>query len=183
MKNLTGSFLIATPRMPDPRFDRQVVYICAHNEQDGAMGVVINHPSHHNLVDILVGADIPVSGHNLPMVHYGGPVEMESAFILFSADYDKGHSIEVTPTVRLSRDIEILWDIARGRGPERYLFLVGYSGWVPGQLEDELGYSGWLVLPGTEEVIFSTPDEKKWERAAASHGIDILTFGDVIGLA
>ncbi len=147
------------------------------------MGVVINHPSHHNLADILVGAGMTVSHHNLPMVHYGGPVEMESAFILFSSDYDEGHYIEVTPTVRLSRDIELLWDIAQGRGPEFYLFLVGYSGWAPGQLEAELGMSGWLVLPGIDEVIFSTPDENKWERAAASHGIDINTFGDVIGSA
>lgn len=169
--------------MPDPRFNHQVVYICAHNESEGAMGVVINHPSRHNLADILVGADIPVSQYNLPLVHYGGPVEMESAFILFSDDYNDGHYIEITRTTRLSRDLELLWDIARGNGPERYLFLVGYSGWAPGQLEDELAMSGWLVLPGIDEVIFSTPDENKWERAAALHGIDINTFGDVIGSA
>lgn len=183
MKSLTGSFLIATPMMPDPRFARQVVLICAHNEAEGAMGVVINNPSRHGLAEILDGAGIPVAHDCLPLVYYGGPVEPESAFILFSSDYDRGHYLEVTPAMRISRDVELLHDIAAGRGPERYLFLVGYSGWAPGQLEHELTMSGWLVLPASDEVVFSTPDEMKWEKAAARHGIDIHTFGDVIGSA
>ncbi len=183
MKSLAGSFLIATPMMPDPRFARQVVLVCAHNQEEGAMGVVVNHPSRHNLAEILDGAGIPVSHDRLPAVHYGGPVEMESAFILFSSDYDSGHYLEVTPAMRISRDVKLLHDIARGEGPERYLFLVGYSGWAPGQLEQELTMSGWLVLPASEEVVFSTPDEMKWEKAAALHGIDIQTFGDVVGTA
>lgn len=85
--------------------------------------------------------------------------------------------------IRLSNDVEILHDIARGHAPVDYLFALGYSGWAPGQLEAELAEDCWLVLPGDYQVIFQTPDQCKWKQAARLGGIDITIFGELVGSA
>lgn len=183
MDSLQGNFLIATPRMPDPRFHQQVVYLCAHNEAEGAMGLIINQPTDHSLAEVMAGAGIELPPHPLPAIYLGGPVEMESGFFLFSADYGCPHYLEVTEQIRLSNDVEILRDIARGQAPVDYLFALGYSGWGPGQLEAELAEDCWLVMPGDYQVIFHTSDPRKWKQAARLGGIDIAIFGEVVGSA
>lgn len=183
MESLQGSFLIATARMPDPRFHQQVVFLCAHNEEEGAMGLIINQPTDHSLAEVMAGAGIELPPDPLPPIYLGGPVEMESGFFLFSADYVCPHYLEVTERIRLSSDVEILRDIARGQAPVDYLFALGYSGWGPGQLETELAEDCWLVLPGDYQVIFHTLDQRKWKQAALLGGIDIAIFGDVVGSA
>ena len=183
MDNLTGSFLISTPKMPDPRFEEQVIYICAHNEE-GAMGVAINKPNElFSIPEILRGAQLPVPDIEFPPVYIGGPVELQSAFILYHSDYRAEHQLEVSPTISLSRETKILEDIARAAGPKQYLFILGYAGWGPGQLESELLADGWLTVPAYDQVIFDVPDDQKWKTAAMQYGIDISTFGDVIGYA
>lgn len=180
---LTGSFLISTQKMPDPRFEEQVIYICAHSE-DGAMGVAINRPnSIFSLEEILKSSDLPIPDITLPPVHIGGPVEMESAFILYTSEYSTEYQLEISDTVSLSREMKVLEDIANNKGPEKYLFLLGYAGWGPGQLENELLADGWLTVPGNDAIIFETADEEKWKAAALQYGIDISVFGDVIGRA
>ncbi len=183
MHSLKGHFLIATAQMPDPRFQEQVVYICAHTDE-GAMGLVVNHPIETlTLADILESADLPVPTHPLPSVYMGGPVEIENGFFLHSADYRPRNFIEVSDTVLLSRDPDILHDIVREQGPAHYLFLLGYAGWAPGQLEHELTVNGWLAVPGNDRILFDTPDDQKWKEAAKGYGIDISLYGDVIGSA
>ncbi|MFV0437989.1 MAG: YqgE/AlgH family protein [Desulfopila sp.] len=180
---LTGSFLVSTPRMPDPRFEEQVIYICAHS-QEGAMGLAINKPSlAFSLAEVLKGADLPLPTGKLPPIYMGGPVELESAFILYRSDYRTEYQLEVSPTVSLSRETKVLHDIVEGAGPEKYLFLLGYTGWGPGQLERELLDDGWLMVPADDNIIFEMSDEQKWKAAAMQYGIDISTFGDVIGYA
>jgi putative transcriptional regulator len=183
MNSLQGQFLIATSQMPDPRFQEQVIYMCAHSEE-GAMGLIINQPIPNvSIVDVMRSANIAVPDWQLPPVYMGGPVEMDTAFFLYTAEYETLHFLAVSDTVRLSRDPEILQDISKGRGPRRYIFLIGYAGWGPGQLENELSMNGWLTLPAEDEVLFNTPDEQKWRLAAKKHGIDIALYGDVIGSA
>ena len=183
MESLTGNFLISTPQMPDPRFQEQVIFLCAHND-DGAMGLVINNPNLDiSLRDVLEGASLPVPSGDLPHVYMGGPVELESGFILFSSDYHSVNSLEVTPEISLSRDTRLLMDIAQGKGPAHYLFMLGYAGWGPGQLESELVDNSWLTVPGNFDILFKTPDEFKWKLAAHSFGIDIAVFSDVVGNA
>jgi len=183
MDTLTGNFLISTPQMPDPRFQEQVIFLCAHNEE-GAMGLVINNPNRDiSLRDVLDGANMPVPKGDLPKVYMGGPVERDAGFILFSSDYQIGNSLEVTPEIFLSRDARVLMDIASGKGPAHYLFMLGYAGWGPGQLESELVDNSWLTVPGNFDILFNTPDEVKWKLAAFSFGIDIAMFGDVVGNA
>lgn len=181
IESLTGSFLISTPKMPDPRFEEQVIYICAHNHE-GAMGLAINKPSHaFTMIEILKGADLPIPETELPPVYVGGPVELESAFILYGSEYRTEYQLAVSPTVSISRETKVLEDIARGKGPEKYLFLLGYSGWGPGQLELELVDDGWLTVPANDHIIFDMDSEEKWKAAAMQYGIDISTFGDVVG--
>lgn len=183
IERLTGSFLISTPHMPDPRFEEQVIYICAHSSE-GAMGVAINKPnSFFSIPEILKSANLPVPSKELPPVYIGGPVELESAFILYKSDYSTEFQLEVSPTISLSRETKILEDIANSAGPEKYLFILGYAGWGPGQLEAELMDDGWLTVPAYDHVIFDVPDDEKWKTAASIYGIDISTFGDVIGYA
>ena len=183
IETLTGSFLISTPKMPDPRFEEQVIYICAHSPE-GAMGVAINKPNTlFTIPEILRGANLPVPDREFPPVYIGGPVELESAFILYHSDYRTEHQLEVSPTISLSRETKILEDIAMSRGPEKFLFILGYAGWGPGQLEGELMDDGWLTVPSDDSVIFDIPDEEKWRTAAMHYGIDISTFGDLIGYA
>ncbi|MFH2122444.1 MAG: YqgE/AlgH family protein [Pseudomonadota bacterium] len=180
---LTGSFLISTPRMPDPRFSEQVLYICAHSHE-GTMALVINQPNPFLTMDeILKGAKLSVPGRKLPPVYNGGPVEPMTACILFSSEYEAEQQLAVSSTISLSREARLLEDIARDQGPEKYLFLLGYAGWGPGQLEQELIAEGWLVAPADDAIIFDIPDEEKWQRAALLYGIDISTYDDVAGNA
>jgi putative transcriptional regulator len=181
--SLAGSFLVSTPQMPDPRFEEHVIYICAHNEE-GAMGVTINQPNHiFTLAEILRGANLPVPDKELPPVYIGGPVELESAFILYRSDYSAEHKLDISETVSLTRETKVLEDISKGAGPSTYLFILGYTGWGPGQLESELTENGWLTLPASDNIMFDMPNELKWKAAAMQYGIDIATFEDVIGNA
>ncbi|MBA3015352.1 MAG: YqgE/AlgH family protein [Proteobacteria bacterium] len=182
MESLKGTFLLATPQMPDPRFKEQIIYLCSHDE-NGAMGFVFNKPSPHSLDDILKSANIEAVEGEWPPVYIGGPVDGECAFFLYSADYMSEHSLDVGEGIMLSRNPEILHDIARGTGPLHYIFLLGYAGWGPGQLEMELGVNGWLSLPAEQSILFETPDRDKWHKAAQRFGIDIVLFNDQIGSA
>lgn len=181
--SLAGSFLVSTPQMPDPRFEEHVIYICAHNTE-GAMGVSVNRPNHiFSMAEILKGANLPIPEKKLSPVYIGGPVELESAFILYLSDYSAEHKLDISETVSLTRETRVLEEISRGEGPSTYLFILGYTGWGPGQLENELLENGWLTLPADDNIIFHMPDEHKWKAAAMQYGIDITTFEDVIGNA
>lgn len=183
IESLTGSFLVSTPQMPDPRFEEQVIYICAHSHE-GAMGLAINKPNPaFSLMEVLKGANLPIPPIELPSIYIGGPVELESAFILYRSDYRTEYQLEVSSTVSLSRETKVLQDIAEEKGPIKYLFLLGYTGWGPGQLERELMDDGWLTVPADDNIIFELADDLKWKAAAMQYGIDISTFGDVVGYA
>jgi len=183
MESLIGHFLISTPQMPDPRFQEQVIYLCAHNDE-GAMGLVINNPHQQvSMLEVLSYTNIPLPDTQLPPVYMGGPVEVDAGFILYSSDYQIDNALKVTPKVYLSRDSRLLEDISRGRGPHDYLFLLGYAGWAAGQLEFELMDTSWLTVPADLDVLFHTPDEFKWNKAAYRYGIDISMLSDAIGNA
>jgi putative transcriptional regulator len=170
---LTGSLIIAMPAMPDPRFSETVIYMCAHSEE-GAMGLVINR-----LVDsidfneLISQLDVapPETGADMP-VHFGGPVETGRGFVLHSSDYQCEGTMEVDGGVALSASIEILREIAHGRGPEKRLLALGYAGWGPGQLEHEIQDNGWLHATADDDLIFGKDVDGKWAKALAKIGID-----------
>ena len=183
MESLKGNLLIATSQMPDARFEKQVIYICAHDEE-GAMGLVINKPmAEISMADILRSANLSIPQGQLPQVYMGGPVEPASGFFLHSADYIPDEYLQVSETIIMSRSPAILNDIAEGDGPAHFIFMLGYAGWAPEQLEHELTDNGWLTVPSSDQLVFETPDTEKWKEAAKIYGIDIALYGDISGSA
>jgi len=180
---LTGSFLLSTPQMPDPRFSEQVIFICSHGHE-GAVGIAINKPdSSISFKEVLASNRYPMPDDLQANVYIGGPVEPNSAFILYGSDYLTDQHLEVSSSVYMTRDTRVLEDIGRGCGPSKFLFAVGYAGWGPGQLEQELVREGWLIVPAQDSIIFDIPDDEKWQQAAALYGIDISIYQDCIGNA
>jgi len=182
MESLQGNFLIATNKMADPRFQEQVILICSHSE-DGALGLTVNRPTSHSLDEVFKSANMSVNIDAFPPIYLGGPVEQESAFFLYSSDYEAQEYVAVTPEINMSREAGILKDIGLGRGPRDFLFILGYAGWASGQLEAELALNGWLTLPASYPILFNTADEQKWRAAALKDGIEISLYNDEIGFA
>lgn len=178
---LDGQLLIAMPLMSDKRFARSVIYMCAHSEE-GAMGLIINHrASHINFPDLLDRLNIPssnaedeVANEVLAMpVFVGGPVETGRGFVLHSPDYYVADStLMIGNSICLTATIDILKAIANGEGPRNALMALGYSGWSPGQLENEIQANGWLHCPADPELVFGADVEGKYPRALAKIGID-----------
>lgn len=170
---LAGQLLIAMPGMADPRFQRTVIYLCAHNE-DGAMGLVVNKLfGNITFSDLLEQLDMeaPAVGADTP-VHYGGPVESGRGFVLHSTDYVREGTLVVDEEVALSATIDILRALSNGAGPERSILLLGYAGWGPGQLDAEIHANGWLTAPCQDSLLFDTDLSAKWERSIATLGVD-----------
>ena len=183
--DLTGKLLIAMPGMGDPRFDGSVILLCSHSDE-GAMGLIVNKPaSDVRLSDLLEQLDIDVRAVNLArLVHFGGPVEGGRGFVLHSPDYgSRIHTLEVIPGVCLTATLDILEDIAAGKGPEKALMLLGYAGWGPGQLEGEMARNGWLTADAAPELIFGTPDGQKWSEALKTLGIEPVMLSGSAGHA
>lgn len=171
---LDGQLLIAMPGMGDQRFERSVIFLCAHSAE-GAMGLIVNKPAPElRFKDLLEQLKIPAEGV-LPetRVHFGGPVEHGRGFVLHSADYQvDGASLKVSGDFAMTATVDILRDMAKGAGPERALLALGYSGWGPGQLEAEIQANGWLTAPAASDLVFGGKDGKKWEGALRSIAID-----------
>ena len=182
---LQGKLLIAMPGMPDPRFERSVIFMCAHSA-DGAMGIIVNKPI-ENLAfrDLMHTLDIRVTS-NMPggPVLYGGPMSTKRGYVLHSAEYAAGEStLPVTDDVALTGTVDILRAIAEGRGPAQSLFALGYASWGPGQVEDEIQSNGWLHCDVDRAIIFDVDLEQRWMRAFQKLGIDITSLSSDAGRA
>lgn len=181
---LTGQLLIAMPGMRDERFARSVIYMCAHTEE-GAMGLVLNQIIESLTFNQLLGQlgiDEAKSRPDVP-VHFGGPVESGRGFVLHTADYKQDATLEVDPEIGLTATVDILKAIARGHGPRRSLLALGYAGWGPGQLDNEIRQNGWLQVPADAQIIFDREHDSKWERAFSKLGIDPRMLSDEAGHA
>ena len=170
---LTGQLLVAMPGMQDKRFERTVIYMCAHNAE-GAMGLVINRLAGAvTFPELLQQLNIEAQGLNREIrIHFGGPVETGRGFVLHSGDYRHESTLDVDSEVGLTATIDILQDIANGRGPRQSLLALGYAGWSPGQLDNEIHANGWLHVAPDEGLVFDDDLDGKWERAIAKLGID-----------
>jgi len=177
--NLDGQLLIAMPNMSDPRFERTVIFVCAHSEQ-GAMGIVINRVAPDiRFRDLLTRLEI-VSGDEIRpspavdrvRVHHGGPVETGRGFVLHSSDFFlESATLPIAEGVCMTATLDILRAIAEGRGPKRALLALGYAGWAPGQLEGEIRANGWLTGPADRQLLFDDDLDTKYERALAKIGV------------
>jgi len=166
-----GHLLVAMPGMPDPRFARTVIYMCAHTK-DGAMGLVINKPfTQLSFPDLLDQLDIKAaSGAKAIRMRTGGPVESGRGFVLHSDDYMQDGTMRVQDGIALTATVDILKAMAQGEGPRRSLLALGYANWGPGQLEGELTGNGWLTVPADDDIVFDAELDTKWQRALMKAG-------------
>ena len=182
---LDGQLLIAMPGMGDPRFERSVVFMCAHSPE-GALGLIVNKPTPELAFSTLLAQlNIDVGPPRRDIrVHFGGPVENGRGFVLHSGDYDANAStLQVGEAFGMTATLDVLEDIARGDGPSSALLALGYAGWGPGQLESEIMQNGWLTCEAVPDLVFDENDAGKWEAALKTLGIDPLMLSGTAGRA
>ena len=189
---LDGQMLIAMPSMRDERFSRSVIYVCAHSSE-GAMGIIVNQLAVNvNFPDLLVQLEVIPAADviQLPQraggvkVLKGGPVETGRGFVLHSADFFiENSTLPIDDGICLTATLDILKAIARGDGPASAVLALGYAGWAPGQLENEIQENGWLHCAADSELIFGTDNDGKYAKALRKLGIDLGMLSSEAGHA
>jgi putative transcriptional regulator len=179
---LDGQMLVAMPVMGDDRFARAVIYVCAHSSE-GAMGIIVNQPAGNiRFSELLVQLDVIPDGERIEMparadtvkVLKGGPVETGRGFVLHSADFFiENSTLPIGGGICLTATLDILKAIARGKGPASAILALGYAGWAPGQLENEIQHNGWLHCAADPDLIFGADIEGKYDKAMRKIGIDV----------
>jgi putative transcriptional regulator len=189
---LDGQMLIAMPAMTDERFARTVIYVCAHSTE-GAMGIIVNQPAQNiKFPDLLVQLEVIPASERIQLptqaedvkVLKGGPVETGRGFVLHSADFFiENSTLPIDEGICLTATLDILKAIARGNGPENAILALGYAGWAPGQLEEEIQQNGWLHCDADAELIFGSDVGGKYEKALRKIGIDLGMLSSEAGHA
>ncbi|MDN4632510.1 YqgE/AlgH family protein [Sphingomonas sp. PsM26] len=169
---LTGQFLLAMPGIGDPRFERAIIAMCAH-DAEGALGIGIGDTLPGiGLHAVLGQLDIdPGVAPDAP-VHIGGPVEPQRGFVVHSQDWGGQDTVSVASRWALSGTTDVLRAIAAGTGPSRWIVALGYAGWGAGQLDAEMSRHGWFSTPGDLAILYDTQAERRWEQAFGEAGID-----------
>ncbi|BFM13426.1 YqgE/AlgH family protein [Simiduia litorea] len=182
--SLKGRFLVSMPCLQDPYFNHSITYICDHSE-DGAMGLVLNHPlSDINVGDIFEQLDLVTDQElaNEP-VFSGGPVQKERGFVLHPQGQEWDSTIAISSKVNLTASKDILASMAAGHGPSKAIVALGYAGWEAGQLEDEIANNAWITLDGDDSLLFDTPAHLRWSAAAKMLGFDLNLLSNHVGHA
>ena len=165
---LDGQMLIAMPAMREEPFARSLIYVCAHSSE-GAMGIA-------DLIQLPPKADVKVLK--------GGPVETGRGFVLHSADFFiENSTLPIENGICLTATLDILKAIAQGEGPRRAVLALGYAGWAPGQLENEITENGWLNCDADSELIFGADTGAKYEQAMRKIGIELGKLSSEAGHA
>ena len=189
---LDGQMLIAMPAMGDERFSRSLIYVCAHSSE-GAMGIVVNQPAANiKFPDLLVQLDVIPAAELIQLprkagavkVLKGGPVDTQRGFVLHSSDFFiENSTLPIDEGICLTATLDILKAIARGEGPQSAILALGYAGWAPGQLENEIQHNGWLHCAADAELIFGQDTGGKYEKAMRKIGIDLGMLSSEAGHA
>ncbi len=179
---LEGKCLVAMPGLQDGFFVRAVVYICAHSE-DGAMGIILNHPAEGvNFVDLLLQLKVIEEAEKARVgglarttrVLAGGPVDSGRGFVLHSPDYSaEAATMAIDADISMTATLDVLRAIAQGEGPKEAVLALGYAGWSPGQLEKEILSNSWMICPSDPHLVFDQNYETKYERALGAIGVDL----------
>ncbi len=171
---LAGKLLVAMPGIGDPRFDRTVIVMCAHDAEH-AMGVVINRPKDEvTLSDVLEHLGLePDGGAVERSVLDGGPVRPDRGYVIHSDDFAAGEATQdVAPGIRLTATRDVLEAVAGENAPHNFVLALGCAGWGAGQLEEELKHNAWLVVDFDNAIVFDEGHSDKWERAIKTLGFD-----------
>jgi putative transcriptional regulator len=171
--DLTGKIIVSMPSLEDERFFKTVIYMCAHSSQ-GSMGIIINKKIDYDLYpDLLeqLGIDKPLDNKKL-FIRYGGPVESGRGFVLHSDDMIRKETLNIDKGVALTSTTEFFDDLSSGKGPKNSILALGYAGWGPGQLEDEIIKNSWMTLSVDTSFLFDEEVSKKWTEAYKIIGVD-----------
>lgn len=181
---LTDHFIIAMPGLMDENFNQAVTYICEHDE-NGTFGIIINRESEITLDEVMQQMKIPYHPDKSKdeAVFTGGPVQINRGFILHRPTGNWDSSLIVNDSVALTTSRDILEAIAGNKGPDDTIIALGYAGWGPGQLEQEMAANTWLSCQAEEQIIFNTPVEDRWQAAADLIGVDIQLMSNDAGHA
>ncbi len=182
---LEGKLLIAMPGMGDPRFEKSVIFMCAHSEE-GAMGIIVNKPIEQlRFREMVERLELNLNDKTPYMpVLFGGPVENSRGFVLHSPDYKaEDATVAVLKDVSLTATMDILRELAGGAGPAQALFALGYAGWGPGQVESEIRLNGWVHCDADGAIVFDTDLDHKWRNALQRLGIDVTLLSSQAGRA
>lgn len=192
MESLKGQFLVAMPEMGDERFRESVIYIVGHGDE-GAMGLMVNQPLDDlKFTDVLeeLGIQMPDAGIEVPSrvrdraVLRGGPVQRGRGFVLHSPDYFREeNSYAVNDEICLTATLDVLKSMAFLDSPSDAVFALGYCGWAPGQLENEISLNGWLTVPYSRHLLFGSPLEERYDIALGQLGITRATLSGAAGHA
>ncbi|MBS0386997.1 MAG: YqgE/AlgH family protein [Proteobacteria bacterium] len=184
LNSLANNLLVAMPSLADGHFAQSVTLVCEHSDK-GALGIVLNKPLEMKLGDVLAQMKLDASDtrtSELPVLR-GGPVHTDRGFVLHrpGGAWDSTHKISEQVQVTTSRDV--LAAMARGEGPRDAFIALGYAGWEPGQLEQEMLDNAWLSLPVNEQLIYEIPFEQRWQAAWQMLGVHSSRVSLVAGHA
>jgi putative transcriptional regulator len=202
MNSLENHLLIAMPSLGDPFFNKTVTYICEHNEE-GAMGLIINLPVNITLSDLLkqiepeedeeaqvlessqevVANATDITNSLEQLVLSGGPISQQRGFVLHSSQSGWSSSLALSKELMITTSKDILLALGTEKAPEQFIVTLGYAGWGPGQLEEELQANSWLTTPVDSDILFNTPIELRWKKATEKLGIDLAHLSSDIGHA
>lgn len=173
-KSLAPGLLIATPPLNDPNFVKALILLVAHGDE-GALGLVVNGDrSVARVGDLLEQLDLCEDGSSYPQpVRVGGPVQTELGWIVYRprADAPREGEIKLADSCAVTQSREVLASIGRGDGPDNFQTLLGYTGWAPGQLEEEIRHGSWLPMPLDTSIVFDVPIDKRWQAAFERAGV------------
>lgn len=185
MTSLANQFLIAMPSLDESYFGRTIIYLCEHDD-DGAMGLVINKPTELSIAKVLSELNLvdeedeQLNGQH---VMSGGPVQTDRGFILHNDNKQWSSSLKLDEQITVTTSKDILAQLNTEQGPQKFIMTLGYAGWSPGQLEQELADNTWLTLEADPELLFNTPVDKCWDKALEKLGVSIDQLSSMSGHA
>lgn len=184
MINFENQLLIAMPALDDSYFNKTVTYICEHNEE-GAMGLIINLPIDLTLNELLAHIDADVESNPVmsQKVLTGGPIATQRGFVLHSSQGGWKSSLPLSQELMITTSKDILMALGTDQAPKNFIVTLGYAGWGPGQLEEEIKANSWLTTSVDSDILFNTPIEQRWKKATEKLGIDVAHLSNEVGHA
>lgn len=179
MSSLAPGLLVAAPPLGDPNFDRSVVLLAAHGP-DGAFGWVINGRELMSVPELLMRAEVTDQHIEVPgLVRLGGPVSQEQVWLIYRTEErfdDLEGQFDVGSGITACASRKVLEAVAQGHAPKSLVGLVGYAGWAPDQLENEIRAGAWLPTDVDASVVFDAPTDTAWTRAYELVGATPMAF-------
>ena len=184
-RSLANHLLVAMPSLADPEFAQSVTLVCEHSAERGALGIVINKPLPMTLAEVFEQMDLETSDIRLgarPVLR-GGPVNRDRVLVVHRPEGEWDSSHQIAEGIQITTSKDVLAAMARGEGPRDAFVALGYAGWSPGQLEQEMKDNAWITLPVDERILFEMPLEDRWHAVWRQLGVDPVRMSHVAGHA